>query len=53
MDDDEEEYDEPESPPEIRMNEESKKILAPYASFLKTFSVVIILFLTMSYISNK
>ena len=53
MDDEDEEYDEPESPPEIRMNEESKKILAPYASFLKTFSVVIILFLTMSYISNK
>lgn len=53
MDDDDEEYDKPESPPEIRMNDESKKILAPYASFLKTFSVVIILFLTMSYISNK
>ena len=47
------EYDEPDTPPEIRMNEESKKILAPYASFLKTFSIAIILFLTMSYISNK
>ena len=51
--DDDEEYEAPPAPPEIRMNEESKKILAPYASFLKTFSVVIILFLTMSYISNK
>ena len=46
-------YDDPDSPPEIHMNEQSKKILAPYASFLKTFSIVIILFLTMSYISNK
>lgn len=51
--DDDEEYEAPPSPPEVRMNEESKKILAPYASFLKTFSIVIILFLTMSYISNK
>lgn len=51
--DDEEEYEKEQKPPEIRMNEESKKILAPYASFLKTFSIVIILFLTMSYISNK
>jgi len=39
--------------PKIPMNDESKKIIAPYASFLKTFSIVIILFLTMSYISNK
>ena len=52
-DESDEEYDEPESPPEIRMNEESKKILAPYASFLKSFSIVIIFFLIMSYISNK
>ena len=51
--DDDEEYEAPPSPPEVRMNEESKKILAPYASFLKTFSIAIILFLTMSYISNK
>jgi hypothetical protein len=48
-----EEYDELDKPPEIRMNEESKNILAPYTSFLKTFSIVIILFLTMSYVSNK
>jgi hypothetical protein len=51
--DDEEEYDDPPAPPEIRMNEESKNILAPYASFLKSFSIVIIFFLIMSYISNK
>ena len=48
-----EDYDKPDTPPEIRMNDESKSILAPYASFLKSFSIVIILFLTMSYISNK
>ena len=51
--DDYEEYDAPPSPPEVRMNDESKEILAPYASFLKTFSIVIIFFLTMSYMSNK
>jgi len=51
--DDDEEYEKDKAPPEIRMNDESKEIMAPYASFLKTFSIVIILFLTMSYISNK
>ena len=50
---DDEEYEDNDSPPEIRMNEESKNILAPYASFLKSFSIVIIFFLIMSYISNK
>jgi hypothetical protein len=52
-DENDDEYDDPETPPEIRMNEESKNILAPYASFLKSFSIVIIFFLIMSYISNK
>jgi len=45
------EYDDDE--PKITMNEQSKKILAPFSSFLKTFSIVIILFLVMSHISNK
>ena len=45
-----EEYDDGE--PKITMNEQSKKILAPFSSFLKTFSIVIILFLVMSHISN-
>lgn len=53
MDDNEDEYDEPKSPPKIRMNEESKKIIAPFSTFLKTFSIVIIIFLIMSHISNK
>ena len=52
-DDSDDEYEDLDGPPEIRMNEESKKILAPYASFLKSFSIVIIFFLIMSYISNK
>lgn len=51
--DSDDEYEDLDGPPEIRMNEESKKILAPYASFLKSFSIVIIFFLIMSYISNK
>jgi len=45
-----EEYDDGE--PKITMNEQSKKIIAPFSSFLKTFSIVIILFLVMSHISN-
>jgi hypothetical protein len=45
------EYDEPINSSE--MNKESKKILAPIASFLKSFSIVIIFFLIMSYVSNK
>lgn len=51
--DNDDEYEDLDGPPEIKMNEESKKILAPYASFLKSFSIVIIFFLIMSYISNK
>jgi len=46
------EYEDDNSPPKITMNEESKKIIAPFSSFLKTFSIVIILFLIMSHISN-
>jgi len=47
-----EEYDEEDGKPKITMNEQSKKIMAPFSSFLKTFSIVIILFLVMSHISN-
>ena len=47
-----EEYDEEDGKPKITMNEQSKKIIAPFSSFLKTFSIVIILFLIMSHISN-
>ena len=53
MDDNEEEYEELKRTPKIRMNEESKKIIAPFSTFLKTFSIVIIIFLIMSHISNK
>ena len=35
------------------MNDESKQKIAPFSSFLKLFSISILLFLTMSYISNK
>jgi len=37
----------------IQMNDDSKKIMSCFSTFLKIFSMVIILFLTMSYISNK
>lgn len=47
-----EEYDEEDGKPKITMNEQSKKIMAPFSSFLKTFSIVITLFLVMSHISN-
>ena len=53
MNKDEIEYDKPDKEPKITMNEKSKKIIAPFSSFLKTFSIVIILFLIMSHISNK
>jgi hypothetical protein len=47
------EYEDDNSPPKVRMNEQSKKIIAPFSNFLKTFSIVIIIFLVMSHISNK
>jgi hypothetical protein len=50
---DKDEYDEIDDKPKITMNEKSKKIIAPISSFLKTFSIVIIIFLIMSHISNK
>jgi len=37
----------------IGMNDDSNKIMSYFSTFLKFFSMVIILFLTMSYISNK
>jgi len=50
---DKDEYDKINDTPKITMNEKSKKIIAPFSIFLKTFSIVIIIFLIMSHISNK
>ena len=47
------EYEEEKSPSVQSMNDESKQKIAPFSSFLKIFSISILLFLTMSYISNK
>jgi len=47
------EYEQEKSLPISSMNDESKQKIAPFSSFLKLFSISILLFLTMSYISNK
>jgi cadmium resistance protein CadD (predicted permease) len=47
------EYEKGKSLPISSMNEESKQKMAPFSSFLKLFSISILLFLIMSYISNK
>jgi len=47
------EYEQGKSLPISSMNEESKQKIALFSSFLKLFSISILLFLIMSYISNK
>jgi hypothetical protein len=47
------EYEKGKSLPTSSMNDESKQKIAPFSNFLKLFSISILLFLTMSYISNK